>query len=82
MCIFRISIRNSGNKFRIILLVWVMVRAILGYNVIVNMFTALSAAVLTEERTVLAIVKNLTLMSVITNYFKYSLKKNLSRGCQ
>ena len=62
---FRISIRNSGNKFRIILLVWVMVRAILGYNVIVNMFTALGAAVLTEERTVLAIVKNLTLKSVI-----------------
>ena len=38
-----------------------MVRAILGYNVIVNMFTALGAAVLTEE--VLAIVKNLTLKS-------------------
>ena len=39
--ILRIMVRNSGPTFRIILLVWVRVRALLGYDVNINMCTAL-----------------------------------------
>ena len=38
---FRIRVRNSGPTFRIILLVWVRFRVILGCDVIINMCTAL-----------------------------------------